>query len=68
VPPNSIPMLGRQGEHDYITMGGMFTALKVRNGIGPMKIGVRNPKGTLASPVAEDSGAMGSNHRRRGGR
>ncbi|MEO5770002.1 MAG: copper oxidase, partial [Polyangia bacterium] len=31
VPPNSIPMLGGRGKHDYITMGGMFTVLKVRD-------------------------------------
>lgn len=30
VPPNSIPMLGARGPHDVITMGGMFTILKVR--------------------------------------
>jgi FtsP/CotA-like multicopper oxidase with cupredoxin domain len=30
VPENSIPMVGAQGPHDYITMGGMFTVLKVR--------------------------------------
>jgi FtsP/CotA-like multicopper oxidase with cupredoxin domain len=30
VPPNSIPMLGGKGKHDIITMGGMFTVLKVR--------------------------------------
>ncbi len=29
-PANSIPMLGGQGKYDYITMGGMFTVLKVR--------------------------------------
>jgi FtsP/CotA-like multicopper oxidase with cupredoxin domain len=33
VPPNSIPMLGAPGPWDYITMGGMFTILKVRQGI-----------------------------------
>jgi hypothetical protein len=33
VPPNSIPMLGAKGKHDAITMGGMFTVLKVRDGI-----------------------------------
>ncbi|WP_373045720.1 multicopper oxidase family protein [Vulgatibacter sp.] len=33
VPPNSIPMKGLQGKYDYITMGGMFTVLKVRDGI-----------------------------------
>jgi FtsP/CotA-like multicopper oxidase with cupredoxin domain len=30
IPDNSIPMVGAQGPHDYITMGGMFTILKVR--------------------------------------
>ncbi|MDB5327130.1 MAG: multicopper oxidase protein [Phycisphaerales bacterium] len=29
-PPNSIPMVGGRGPHDYITMGGMFTIVKVR--------------------------------------
>ncbi len=33
VPKNSIPMVGAQGPHGYITMGGMFTMLKVRDGI-----------------------------------
>jgi hypothetical protein len=33
MPENSIPMLGARGPHDYITMGGMFTILKVREGI-----------------------------------
>lgn len=32
-PPNSVPMLGAPGPWDYITMGGMFTILKVRKGI-----------------------------------
>ena len=30
VPENSIPMIGGRGPFDYITMGGMFTVLKVR--------------------------------------
>jgi manganese oxidase len=33
VPPNSIPMVGGKGPHDYITMGGMFTILKVRENL-----------------------------------
>jgi len=33
VPPNSIPMLGRPGPFGYIDMGGMFTIVKVREGI-----------------------------------
>lgn len=31
VPPNSLPMIGGPGQYDYITMGGMFTILKVRD-------------------------------------
>jgi FtsP/CotA-like multicopper oxidase with cupredoxin domain len=31
VPSNSIPMVGGKGPFDYITMGGMFTLLKVRD-------------------------------------
>jgi manganese oxidase len=51
VPPNSIPMLGGKGKHDIITMGGMFTILKVRDRL----VGYRDPgwydtpAGTLAS-------------------
>ncbi len=33
VPRNSLPMVGGQGPFDYITMGGMFTVLKVREGL-----------------------------------
>jgi FtsP/CotA-like multicopper oxidase with cupredoxin domain len=33
VPKNSIPMMGSKGAHDVITMGGMFTILKVREGL-----------------------------------
>lgn len=31
VPKNSIPMVGAEGPHGYISMGGMFTLLKVRD-------------------------------------
>lgn len=33
VPKNSIPMAGGKGPYDTITMGGMFTILKVREGL-----------------------------------
>ena len=33
VPKNSIAMVGGPGPFDYITMGGMFTIVKVREGI-----------------------------------
>jgi FtsP/CotA-like multicopper oxidase with cupredoxin domain len=54
VPPNSIPMLGAKGKHDTITMGGMFTVLKVRDGIRSYKDPgwYENPPGTLASAAA----------------
>lgn len=32
-PPNSLPMIGGRGKYDYITMGGMFTILKVRDSL-----------------------------------
>lgn len=31
VPENSIPMVGQRGPYDYITMGGMFSIVKVRD-------------------------------------
>ena len=51
VPENSIPMVGGPGKHDYITMGGMFTVLKVRDGIRSYADPgwYENPPGTLAS-------------------
>ncbi len=53
VPPNSLPMVGGEGPLGYITMGGMFTILKVREEL-PGGPGVdpgwyRHPAGTLAS-------------------
>jgi FtsP/CotA-like multicopper oxidase with cupredoxin domain len=33
VPKNSVPMRGAPGKHGYIDMGGMFTVLKVRDGL-----------------------------------
>jgi manganese oxidase len=51
VPRNSIPMVGGRGPHDYITMGGMFTVLKVREGLESYADPgwYENPPGTLAS-------------------
>jgi manganese oxidase len=50
VPPNSIPMKGAPGKHDYITMGGMFTVLKVRDHLESYEDPgwYDNPPGTLA--------------------
>ena len=51
VPENSIPMVGAPGPHDYITMGGMFTILKVREYLKSYEDPgwYENPPGTLAS-------------------
>jgi hypothetical protein len=50
VPKNSIPMLGGHGKHDVITMGGMFTILKVRDALKSYADPgwYDAPKGTLA--------------------
>jgi manganese oxidase len=37
IPPNSVPMVGSPGPHGYITMGGMYTNLKVREDLGDLK-------------------------------
>lgn len=60
VPPNSIPMVGGIGPYDEITMGGMFTILKVRP---PEELSnydedpgwYQVPTGTLASLASEDA-------------
>ena len=56
VPTNSLPMVGGQGQFDYITMGGMFTVLKVRDEIpadGSDPGWYKNPEGTVADAAPE---------------
>ena len=36
-PRNSVPMVGAPGPYDYITMGGLFTNIKVREDLGDLK-------------------------------
>jgi FtsP/CotA-like multicopper oxidase with cupredoxin domain len=50
VPKNSIPMKGARGPFDYITMGGMFTLLKVREKLTSYDDPgwYTHPKGTVA--------------------
>jgi manganese oxidase len=52
-PPNSVPMLGGQGPEGRIDMGGMFTVVKVRQGITTYDDPgwYRHPPGTQAAPV-----------------
>ncbi len=50
IPKNSISMLGAPGPFSYIDMGGMFTILKVREGITAYNDPgwYKNPEGTVA--------------------
>lgn len=57
VPRNSLPMVGGQGPHDYITMGGMFTILKVREHLESYEQDpgwYQAPAGTLAMNAEPD--------------
>jgi FtsP/CotA-like multicopper oxidase with cupredoxin domain len=56
VPTNSIPMVGGKGPFDYITMGGMFTILKVREGLTTYDDPgwYKHPPGTVADVAAEE--------------
>jgi manganese oxidase len=56
VPKNSIPMIGGQGQYDPITMGGMFTILKVRDSLSKYDDPgwYQHPAGTLASLASKD--------------
>ena len=51
VPDNSVPMVGGGGPFGSITMGGMFTILKVREGLASYDKDpgwYQNPPGTVA--------------------
>jgi FtsP/CotA-like multicopper oxidase with cupredoxin domain len=56
-PRNTLPMMSGEGQFGPIEMGGMFTVLKIREGItsygdpGPYK----NPPGTVARKVSDES-------------
>lgn len=56
VPENSIPMVGAMGPFDYITMGGMFTIVKIREGITSYDDPgwYAYPEGTVAHRVSAD--------------
>ena len=57
VPKNSIPMVGAKGPFDYITMGGMFTIVKVREDLKTYEDPgwYQNPAGSVADLArAED--------------
>ena len=56
VPPNSLPMVGGRGQFDPITMGGMFTILKVRPELASYDDPgwYAHPPGTLVGPASAD--------------
>ena len=56
VPKNSIPMVGARGPFDYITMGGMFTILKVREHLNNYDDPgwYKHPPGTVADVVSAE--------------
>ena len=56
VPRNSIPMVGADGPHGYIDMGGMFTVLKVRDGLTSFADPgwYQQPSGTSATAASAD--------------
>ena len=56
VPENSIPMVGADGPFDYITMGGMFTIVKIREGITSYEDPgwYEHPEGTVAYLAPEE--------------
>ena len=55
-PKNSIPMVGAEGPFGYITMGGLFTILKVREGITSYQDPgwYQHPPGTVADLALPD--------------
>jgi FtsP/CotA-like multicopper oxidase with cupredoxin domain len=52
-PPNTLPMMAGQGPFGPVEMGGMFTVLKVREGIATYEDPgwYKNPQGTVARKV-----------------
>ena len=57
VPSNSLPMVGGHGQYDYVTMGGMFMIVKVREELpadGSDPGWFKSPPGTLALPASDD--------------
>jgi manganese oxidase len=56
VPHNSTPMIGGPGPFDYITMGGLFTILKVRENLASYDDPgwYQHPPGTVASLASAD--------------
>ena len=60
IPDNSLPMVGGYGPFDYITMGGMFTLLKVRSDLTSYQDPgwYQHLEGTVASLISTEDRAI----------
>jgi hypothetical protein len=58
-PENTLPMMVGKGPFGNLEMGGMFTVVKVRDGLAPGDYRdpgwYRNPPGTLARRISDDA-------------
>ncbi len=57
VPRNTLPMIGARGPHDYITMGGMYTNIKIRDHLESYDQDpgwYEKPAGTLAETASAE--------------
>ena len=60
---NTLPMISGKAQFGNIDMGGMFTALKVRNNIASNNSDLgyyKHPKGTLAYELADNTDLLGT--------
>lgn len=67
VPKNSIPMLGARGPFDYVTMGGMFTILKVRDHVSDEALAANEDPGWYDGPASERARAASAEELSRDG-
>ena len=58
LPENTLPMMTGNGQYGAIDMGGMFTTIKIREGLGRNDYHdpgpYNHPKGSVAKEVAND--------------
>jgi hypothetical protein len=57
MPKSTIALLGGTGPFGYVTMGGIFSVLKIREGIATYDDpgDYANPEGTVAGPATEEA-------------
>jgi hypothetical protein len=61
MPDNTLPMMTGSGQFGPIEMGGMFTVVKIRDGLAPNDYRdpgpYKNPEGTVAREFNGDAGS-----------